>query len=135
MSRRRSNGDGGLPPLLVWLINAAKHSGKDAEGADIGGAPEALRGFGALASRALPIYGVFVPNNPDICVEIERVSKAHLGLDQAQREFRKALKVVEAFEQRNAIESAHTQLRTVEDEAYYYAGLAFGIVLASVPDR
>ena len=134
LSRRRSNGDRDLPPLLVWLIKAAKHAGKDAEGADIGGAPEALRGFGALASRALPIYGVFVPNNPDICVEIERISKAHLGLDQARREFRKR-KVVEAFEQRNAIESAHTQLRTVEDEAYYYAGLAFGIVLASVPDK
>jgi hypothetical protein len=98
LSRRRSNADRDLPALLVWLINAAKHVGKDAEGADIGGATEALRGFGALASRALPIHGVFVPNNPDICVEIERVSKAHLGLDQARREFRKALNVVEAFE-------------------------------------
>lgn len=58
-----------------------------------------MRRFGALASRALPIYGVFVPNNPDICVEIERVSKAHVGLDPARREFRQALKVVEAFEQ------------------------------------
>jgi hypothetical protein len=135
LSRRRSNGDRDLPPLLVWLINAAKHAGKDAEGADIGGAPEALRGFGALASRTLAIYGVFVPNNPDICVEIERVSKAHLGLDLARREFRKALKVVEAFEQRNPIESAHTHLRSVEDEAYYYAGLAFGIVLASLSER
>jgi hypothetical protein len=132
LSRRRSNVDRDLPPLLVWLINAAKHAGTDAEGADIGGAPEALRGFGALASRALPIYGVFVPNNPDICVEIEHVSKAHLGLDQARREFRKALKVVEAFDQRDPIESAHSHLRSVEDEAYYYAGLAFGIVPASV---
>jgi hypothetical protein len=135
LSRRRSNGDRDLPPLLVWLINAAKNAGKDAKGADIGGASEALRGFGALASRALPIHGVFVPKNPDICVEIERVSKAHLGLEPARREFRKALKVVEAFEQRNPIESAHTNLRSVEDEAYYYAGLAFGIVLASVPDK
>jgi hypothetical protein len=132
LSRRRSDDDRDLPQLLVWLINAAKHAGKDAEGADIGGAPEALRGFGALASRALPIYGVFVANNPDICVEIERVSKAHLGLDPARREFRKALKVVESFEQRNPIESAHTNLRSVEDETYFYAGLAFGIVLASV---
>jgi hypothetical protein len=62
LSRRRSNADRDLPPPLVWLINAAKHAGKDAEGADIGGAPEALRGFGALASRALPHYGVFAPN-------------------------------------------------------------------------
>jgi hypothetical protein len=135
MSRRRSDSDRGLPPLLVWLINAAKHSGKDAEGADIGGAPDALRELGTLASRALPIHGVFVPNNPDICVEIQRVSKAHLGFDQARREFQKALKVVEAFDQRDPIESAHNHLRSVEDEAYYYAGLAFGIVLASLSGK
>jgi hypothetical protein len=135
MPRRRAESDGGLPPLLVWLINAAKHSGKDAEGADIGGAPDALRELGTLASRALPIHGVFVPNNPDICVEIQRVSKAHLGFHQARREFRKALKVIEAFDQRDPIESAHNHLRSVEDEAYYYAGLAFGIVLASASGK
>jgi hypothetical protein len=78
MWRRRSDSDSGLPPLLVWLINAAKHSGKDAEGADISGAPDALRELGMLASRVLPIHGVFVPNNPDICAEIQWVSKAHL---------------------------------------------------------
>jgi hypothetical protein len=116
MSRRRSDSDGGLPPLLVWLINAAKLSGKDAEGADIAGAPDALREFGALASRALPIHGVFVPNNPDICVEIQ-LSKAHLRFNQARQEFQKALKVVEAFDQRDPIESAHNHLRSVEDEA------------------
>jgi hypothetical protein len=135
MSRRRACSDGGFPPLLVWLINAAKHSGKDAEGADIGGVPDALRELGTLASRVLPIHGIFVPNNPDVCVEIQRVSKAHLGLDLARREFQKALKVVEAFDQRDPIESAHNHLRSVEDEAYYYAGLAFGIVLASVSSK
>jgi hypothetical protein len=135
MSRRRSDSDGDLPPLLVWLINAAKHARKDAEGGDIGGAPNALRDLGALASRALPVHGVFVANNPDICGEIQRISKAHLGLDQARRECRKALKVVEAFDQRDPIESAHNHLRSVEDQAYYYAGLAFGIVLGSISVR
>lgn len=135
MSQRRTGSDGGLPPLLVWLINAAKLSGTDAEGADIGGAPDALREFGTLASRTLPIHGVFVPNNPSICAEIVRVSKAHLGLDEARREVEKALKVVEAFEHRDPIESAYNHLRSVEDEAYYYAGLAVGIVLASVSSK
>jgi hypothetical protein len=135
MSRRRSDSDGDLPLLLVWLINAAKHSGKDADGADIRGAPSALRELGMLASRTLAIHGVFVPNNPDVCVEIQRVSKTYLGLDQARREFRKAMKAVDAFDQRDAIESAHNHLRSVEDEAYYYAGLAFGIVLANASHK
>jgi len=87
MSRRSPNGHGGPPPLLAWLIDAAKRSGKDAEGADTTGAPDALRELGLLASRAVPIHGVFVPNNPDICTEIKRVSNAYLGLDQARREF------------------------------------------------
>jgi hypothetical protein len=72
-----------------------------------------------------------VPNNPNVCAEIQRVSEVHLGLDQARREFKNALKIVETFEQRDPIESAHNHLRSVEDEAYFYAGLAFGIVLAN----
>lgn len=132
MSRRRSRKDGGLAPLLVRLIKAAKHSGEDAEGADISGAPDALQELGALALWALPIHGIFVPNNPDISFEIERISKTCLGLDDARREFREALKVVEPFAQRDAIESAHSHVRSIDDEAYFYAGLAFGITLASL---
>ena len=135
MSRRRALTDGTVPPLLLWLINAAKHSGRDGEGADLGGTPEALRELGALASWALPIHGVFVPNNSDISIEVERVSKAHLGLDRPGREFGRALKAVEPFGLRSDLESAHNHLRTVEDEAYYYAGLAFGIVLANVSGK
>lgn len=135
MPRHRSDGDGALPPLLIWLINAAKTSGSDAEGGDLGGAPNALRELAALASWALPIHGVFVPNNSDICLAINRVAKAHLGLDEPRRDVRKALKVIEVFQQRDAIESAYNQLRSVEDEAYYYTGLAFGIVLASLSTR
>jgi len=134
MSRRRAD-DGDLPPLLIWLIDAAKHSGTDAEGGDLGGAPNALREFATLASWALPIHGVFVPNNSDICLEINRVAKAHLGLDEPRREVRRALKVIEAFEQRDAIESAYNHLRSVEDEAYYYTGLAFGIALTRLSTR
>lgn len=36
----------------------------------------------------------------------------------APREFRKVLKVVEVFEQRNSVESAHIHLRNVEDETF-----------------
>jgi hypothetical protein len=130
MSRRRFRKDGGLAPLLVRLIKAAKQSGEDAEGADISGAPDALRELGAMALWAIPIHGVFVPNNPDISFQIERISKAHLGLDHARKEFREALKAVEPFDRRDAIESAHNGVRSVDDEAYFYAGLAFGTTLA-----
>jgi hypothetical protein len=132
MSRRRSRKDRGLPPLLVRLIQAAEHSGEDAEGADISGAPDALRELGKLALWVLPIHGVFVPNNPDISFQIQRISIAHLGLDHARKEFREALKAVEPFAQRDAIESAHNQVRSVDDEAYFYSGLAFGITLANL---
>jgi hypothetical protein len=57
---------------------------------------------------------------------------AHLGLEEARREFRKALQAVESFNERDAIESAHNQVRSVDDKAYFYAGLAFGITLASL---
>ena len=133
MSRRRSKEGRGLPPLLICLIKAAKYSGEDASGSDISGAPDALRELGALALWALPIHGVFVPNQPDIAFAIERISKASLGLDKARREFREALKAVEPFKHRDAIESAHNQVRSVDDEAYFYAGLAFGVTLASLP--
>jgi hypothetical protein len=135
MSRRRLRRDGGLPPLLVRLIKAAKYAGEDGEGADISGVPDALRELGVLALWALPIHGVFVPNNPDITLEIQKISNAHLGLESARREFREALKVVEPFAPRDAIASAHNRVRSVEDEAYFYAGLAFAITLASLPSN
>lgn len=58
--------------------------------------------------------------------------KAYLGLDDAQKELREALKVVEPFAERDAIESAHNRVRSVDDEAYLYSGLAFGITLSSL---
>lgn len=99
MPRRRSREVKSLPPLLVRLIEAAKYAGEDAEGGDLSGAPDALREFGELALWAVPIHGVFVPNNRDISLIVERVAKAHLGLEEARRECRKTLKVVEAFPQ------------------------------------
>src|SRR5262245_42892654 len=56
MPRRHSPNNGTVPPLLLWLINAAKRSGTDAEGGDLGGAPKALRELGVLASWALPVH-------------------------------------------------------------------------------
>jgi hypothetical protein len=118
--------------LLVRLIEAAQHSGEDAEGRDIRGAAHALREFGQLAEWALPVHGVFVANNEHISATVERVATQHLDWQDARREVREALDAVESFGQRDPIESAQNHLRAVSDEAYFYAGLAFGVTLADL---
>ena len=132
MSRRRSTKPERLPPALTRLIEAAEQHGEDAEGRDINGAAQALREFGSVALWVLPIHGVFVPNDNDVSVIIERVAKQHLGLEEARTEFRKALEIIKPFDERDPIESAHGRVRSVAEEAYFYAGLAFGVTLATV---
>ena len=131
MAPKRFKKSEGLSPLLVRLIEAAEHSGEDAEGRDIRGAAQALREFGQLAEWALPVHGVFVANNEDVSMTVERVAKQHLDWE-ARREVREALDAVESFGQRDPIESAQNHLRAVSDEAYFYAGLAFGVTLATL---
>lgn len=130
MARHRPRNGSALPQALVRLIHAARKSGTDSEGADISGAVEALRELGALALWALPIHGVFVANNDEIAVIVARIAKQHLGLKEAKREFHDALSVVEAFKDRDPIESALSHIQSVSDEAYFYTGLAFGITLS-----
>jgi hypothetical protein len=132
MARHRSRHAGGIPPRLVRLIQAAKRVGNDAEGRDIRGAAEALREYGALAQWVLPVHGLFVPNADRVSVVIDRVAKQHFGLDEARRELREALKVVELFEHREPIESAINRVQAVSDEAHFYAGVAFGAALRDV---
>jgi hypothetical protein len=128
MSRDRASSRKGLSPRLVRLIRAARNAGQDAQGADIKSVARALEEFGDLALWAVPVHGLFVANNSDLCVVIDRIAKTHLALEDARRQFRKAVKVVESFEQRDAIESSHNDVLAVRDAAYFYAGLAFGVM-------
>jgi hypothetical protein len=132
MSRRRSTKTERLSPVLVRLIEAAEQHGEDAEGREIKGAARALREFGSVARWVLPIHGVFVPNDNDVSVIIERIATQYLGLKEARAEFRKALEIVEPFDRRDPIESAHGRVRSIAEEAYFYAGLAFGVTLATL---
>lgn len=132
MARKRFKKPEQLSPLLVRLIDAAEQAREDAEGRDIRGAAQALREFGQLALWALPIHGLFVPNNNDVSVIVERVAKRHLDWEEARCEVREALQAVESFGQRDPIESAQNHLRAVSDEAYFYAGVAFGVTLADL---
>jgi hypothetical protein len=117
---------------LVRLIKSAKQ-GEDAGGCDIRAVPHALREFGALALHAVPLHGVFVPNEPEIAIAIERIGKAHFDWRDARRELRDALAVVPQFTDRDTIAAACNHVVTVSDEAYFYAGLTFGITFASIP--
>ena len=132
MARKRFKKPEQLSPLLVRLIDAAEQARDDAEGRDIRGAAHALREFGQLALWALPIHGVFVPNNNDVSISVERIAKQHMDWDEAKSEVREALKAIESFAERDTIESAENHLRAVSDEAYFYAGLAFGVTLADL---
>ena len=133
LSSRTTSKPEQLPPILARLIQAVEQHGHDAEGRDIKGTARALREFGDLALWALPICGVFVANDDQISVIVDRVAAQHLGLSEARAEFRKAVTSVEAFGRRDAIESAHNRIRSVSEEAYFYAGLAFGITITTAP--
>ncbi|HWB17374.1 MAG TPA: hypothetical protein VG538_13280 [Vicinamibacterales bacterium] len=132
MSRTRSAKANNFSPTLTWLIEAAGQAKADADGAHIGGAARALAEFGALARWVVPTRGVFVPNDGEIAMAIERIAKQHLELERARKAFREALNVVEPFEPRDAIASAQNLVQTVSDEAYFYAGLAIGVTLVDL---
>ena len=134
MSRRRSTKPVRLSLALARLIEAAERHSEEvesSESSDVKGAAGALREFGSLAWWAVPIYGVFVPNDDEVSIVVERVAARHLGLEQARAEFRAAVASIEPFDQRDAIESAHSHVRSVTEEAYFYAGLAFGVTMTS----
>ena len=119
-----------LPPLLREVILAAAHAARFDLRASRRGESDALVDLGRLARRIVPGRGVLAPVDDDICREIHRVTQAHLGYGRASRNFRAGLRRLVSFEDRNAIEVAHADLVNATSIAYYYAGLATGIVFA-----
>ena len=130
MSRKRSKKASALSPLFVRVVEAAERAREDAEGGDIRGAAQALKELGDLATWVIPVHGLFVPNNNDVCMAVDRVARQHLDLEEARRELKEALSVVVEFAQRDPIESALNHVRSASEEAYFYAGLAFGLTFA-----
>jgi hypothetical protein len=59
-----------------------------------------------------------------------RHARKHLGLAEPRKKYLAATAAVEPFAKRDEIESAVNHLMTVSDNAYFYAGLAFGVTLA-----
>jgi hypothetical protein len=85
-----------------------------------------------LALHKLPARGLFDPairGEEDLFAAIEAVAIRHLSLGDARRSWRTALDAAALpFERRTDIESAALLVQTSSDSAYYYAGLAFGLV-------
>lgn len=119
-----------LSPSLVRVIEAAERSVEDAEGRDVKGAAKALREFGDLALWVVPVHGLFVPNNDEVSTVVDRIAQQYMHLGEARRELKEALSVVVEFAQREPIESALNHVRSASEEAYFYAGLAFGLTFA-----
>jgi hypothetical protein len=133
MARRAIHRSIDTPALLARLITAAQHGSRErASHLGSGAVADALRDLGGLAQWAVPVHGVFVPNHSDVSTAIESVARAHLQFDIARREFRKALAKVPDTTERDDIASAHTHVRSVSDEAYFYAGLVFGVTISSL---
>ena len=94
------------------------------------GAARALRAFGELAALEIPGRGAFVADNPDMYKAIESIADFHLGFAKARREFSKATDGVKDAALRERIQVSANEMQSISDQAYFYAGLAFGVTLS-----
>ena len=94
------------------------------------GSARALRAFGELAAIEIPGRGVFVADNPDLYKAIEEVADLYLGFAKPRREFSKATDSVKDVALRERIQVSANETQSVSDQAYFYAGLAFGVSLS-----
>jgi hypothetical protein len=126
MARHRSRRDQTLSESLHRLIAVAEHP----FASDHAPNPDALRALARLATIIVPARGVFVAQDSDVCLAIDRVAATHLGFDEARRAYHKALKAVPGFEERDPIQTAVTDMMRVSDDVYYCTGLMFGVALS-----
>jgi hypothetical protein len=100
------------------------------------GHADALRELTALALTKAPARGIFDPSargEHELFGAIEGVAKNHLGLTGARVAWQGAVRGAHLeLEARDRIERAALQVQTVSDTAYFYAGLAFGLVSVSL---
>jgi hypothetical protein len=122
--------DPAIPPLLVQIINAARHAAKAST--DRAGHDKVLADLSRWALVHVPNGGVLAPESDQAYQVIEQAAERHLGVKDARAALRAALKSLQSAEQRHDIEEAQNWLQAERDGAYYYAGLACGITLAQL---
>jgi hypothetical protein len=127
MAPRRKKAAGS--PLLDLLVDSLEHDDTQ----DRSGEAQALRAYGELALRQVPLRGVFPPQDEDLDQAIDEIATQFLGFGEASHAFADALTLLKPI-QRNEVEATVTHLRTVSDRAYFYAGVAFGVTLVDFGD-
>lgn len=129
--RRRSSAAGApdWPAAIRLIVLAAERECPD-------GHASALRELLGVALAKVPARGVFDPTcrgDDELFAAIEHVALGHLELEGARRTWRIAIDAAELdVERRDLVESAALEVQTASDTAYYYAGLAFGLVAMSL---
>jgi hypothetical protein len=113
------------PPVVRQVLLSAAHECPR-------GHARALAELASLALRKVPARGLFDPairGEHDLFTAIEAVAIKHLGRRAARTRWRQSLDAPRLpFEARDDIESAAQQMQAISDTAYFYAGLAFGLV-------
>jgi hypothetical protein len=125
-----------LPPLLVRIIEAAAREPADASPRN--GHAAALAVLGHWALQRIPARGVLAPDADVDYRAIEDIAGRYLRYRVATRALREMLAVAKAggaAGKVDEIESAATWVRTISDNAYYYGGLASGVVFAELTAR
>jgi hypothetical protein len=125
-----------LPPLLVRIIEAAAKEPADASPRN--GHAAALAVLGRWALQRVPARGVLAPDGDVDYRAIEDVAGRYLRFRVATRALREMLAVAKAggvASKVDEIESAANWVRSISDNAYYYAGLASGVVFAELTVR
>lgn len=127
MARRRS-----LPFTIADFSPTLRQLVRVAEIECPPGHAEAFIALTSLALQKAPVRGIFDPgvrDEPELFAAIESVAVAHLRMSQARSTWRQALTAAELpLDRRDDIETAALQVASVSDTAYFYAGLAFGLV-------
>jgi hypothetical protein len=127
MRRRRSRSSLQWSPSLLHLIDAAAVECPPGHGA-------ALAEFTTLAMRKVPARGIFDPGDrsePELFDSVEAVASRHLGLGRAKKALSASFEAARLpFEQQDAIEQAALEVKGISETAYFYVGLAFGLVFA-----
>ena len=125
-ARRQRNTHPKLAPMLECLVDALEAQDTDHRRA----AARALRAFGHLAALEIPSRGVLASQNPEMYSLIDEIADQHLGYKKPRKAFSDATMEIVDPELRERIQSSANEMETVSDQAYFYAGLAFGITFA-----
>lgn len=119
-----------LPQIVRDVIHAVRTTRLE-PGSRRSPEADALRAFAHLAHVTIAAKGVLAPGDSDLVDAIETVARRHLGTGKYDTRLQQALRRIEPFELRDPVETAQTETVLATATAYYYFGLAVGLVFAA----